>query len=172
MAMTIPYGATAVLLLLALINDLKSMRIPNWLTVSFFTAGCCYQIAANGLEGGWFSLLGAFAGFVPLIVLYLFNGIGAGDVKLFVALGAWIGMTAVIQVLIYAILYGGAVGMVLLLFHRPFGRRLLTGVIAFIVPGFLSQRELLHSWTKDGLRFPFMIVVVPAALTTWWLTDV
>lgn len=172
MAITIPYGATAVLLLLALINDLKTMRIPNWLTASFFAAGCCYQFAANGVEGGWFALLGALSGFVPLMVLYLFKGIGAGDVKLFAALGAWIGTAAVMEVLMYAILYGGAAGLVLLFFHRPFGRRLLTGFTAFLVPGFLSGREVLHSWTKDGLRFPFMIAVVPAALTSWWMTGV
>ncbi|MBW7476553.1 prepilin peptidase [Paenibacillus oenotherae] len=158
------------MLVIALISDIKSMRIPNWLTVSFFVAGCCYQVAAGGWEGGWVSLLGALSGFAPLLVLYAFKGIGAGDVKLFAALGVWIGTTAVLQVLIYAILYGGAVGMMLLFFYRPFGRRIITGVVMLVNPGYLNKSAIIQSLGKNGLRFPFMIAVAPGAVTAWLLT--
>src|SRR5690242_782668 len=102
---SIPLSASAVLLVIAFFTDVRAMRIPNLLTGLFFAAGCGYHLLVYGLAGGLSALAGALAGFVPLLALYLFNGIGAGDVKLFAALGAWLGVLPVLQVLVYSVFY-------------------------------------------------------------------
>ena len=169
MAFTVSALAASLLLLIAFIYDVRVMKIPNRLTATFVIAGIVYQLVMFGMSGGIHSVLGAAAGFMPLLVLYILKGIGAGDVKLFAALGAWIGAASVVQVLIYAILYAGAVGVILLFINGPFGRRFIRGIISVLTPTAGGKKEAIASWGKDGLRFPFMIAVVPAALTVWLL---
>lgn len=74
-----------------LVMDLRSRRIPNWLTVPALVLG----LAAHTVMGGWsglqFSLLGFATGFAVLFVLWLMGGGGGGDVKMMSALGAWLG---------------------------------------------------------------------------------
>ena len=73
------------------ISDLRTRRLPNWLTVPAFLAALVFHTAT----GGWTGLgqaLGGFAiGFGILFVLWLIGGGGGGDVKLMGALGAWLG---------------------------------------------------------------------------------
>jgi prepilin peptidase CpaA len=165
-------AAAAVLLLIAFLSDIKAMRIPNVLTGTFFVLGFSFHLTAGGLNGGYHSLLGASAGFLPLLALYFLKGMGAGDVKLFGALGAWVGASAVLQVLIYAICYAGAIGIIVLFLHKPFGNRLRMWVLSLVVTVGWRKREVLGEIARDGLRFPFMLAVAPGAVTMWLLPGV
>ena len=164
---SIPLGASAMLLVIAFFTDIRAMRIPNLLTGTFFAAGFGYHLLVSGAAGGLIALTGALAGFIPLLAIYLFKGIGAGDVKLFAALGAWIGTFSVLQVLLYSIFYAGGAGIVLLFLNRAFGSRLLMGALSLFFPRQGSVKEAIRTWTEGGVRFPFMVAVAPGALTAW-----
>ncbi|NBD27660.1 A24 family peptidase [Paenibacillus glycinis] len=153
----------------AFISDIKSMTISNKLNVGFLAAGISYHVIAGGVAGGLHALAGAAAGLVPLLLLYLLKGIGAGDVKFFAALGAILGMEDVLQVMMYAILYGGLMGAVTLLFNRSFGRRLLFGAVSVIVAESRLQAWEASFANSGSLRFPFMIAVLPGAVTAWFM---
>ncbi|SFE42511.1 prepilin peptidase CpaA [Paenibacillus catalpae] len=170
--MTIQLVAAALLLLAALYTDLKSMTIPNLLTVPFLAGGWLYALFAGGGHGLVLAIGGAAAGFVPLLILHLAKGIGAGDVKLFAALGAWVGAMAVLQLMMYAILYAGLVGLVLLFINRPFSRRMMAGITAFISMryGTWSGASSWLAWAKSGRTFPFMLAVLPGAVTLWMIS--
>ena len=79
--------------------DWKTRKLPNVLTVSFFLAGLLFHLIHGAVTGGWsgafgellFALKGFGVGFGILLPLWLIGGGGAGDVKLFGALGAWLG---------------------------------------------------------------------------------
>ncbi|NIK66678.1 A24 family peptidase [Paenibacillus sp. BK720] len=170
--MTVQLSAAALLLLAALYTDLKSMTIPNRLTVPFLAGGCLYALVDGGGSGLLLAIYGAAAGFTPLLILHLAKGIGAGDVKLFAALGAWLGTLAVLQLMMYAILYAGLVGLVLLVFHRPFARRMTEGMFAFAFLHFGGRGGASSwlDWAKNGRTFPFMLAVAPGALTLWMIS--
>ncbi|CAM3268081.1 A24 family peptidase [Paenibacillus lupini] len=170
--MTIPFGAVAILLLAAFYTDLKSMTIPNLLTVSFLAGGCFFALLSDGWHGLLLSIGGAAAGFIPLLVLHLAKGIGAGDVKLFAAIGAWIGTMAVLQLMMYAILYAGLVGLLLLVFNRPFARRMTAGlsILTSLPLGSRLGVTSWFTWAKSGRTFPFMLAVAPGAITMWMIT--
>jgi prepilin peptidase CpaA len=84
------------MLLLAAVLDQRTGHIPNWLTLGLLVVGVSGSVvpafAAAGLLAAAKVLLLALAGgllcaVVPF-VLYRFRALGAGDVKLFMALGA------------------------------------------------------------------------------------
>jgi prepilin peptidase CpaA len=170
--MTIPFAAVAILILAAFYTDLKTMTIPNLLTVSFLAGGCLFALLSDGWNGLLLSLGGAAAGFIPLLVLHLAKGIGAGDVKLFAAIGAWIGTMAVLQLMMYAILYAGLVGLLLLVFNRPFARRVTAGLatLTSLPLGSRLGASPWFTWAKSGRTFPFMLAVAPGAITMWVIT--
>ncbi|AZN43002.1 A24 family peptidase [Paenibacillus albus] len=151
--------STMVVLLVAaaFISDIRSMRIPNKLTVSFLGAGVLYHLIAEGLNGVGYSLLGALAGLLPLLILYALRGIGAGDVKFFAALGALIGAVNVLHVLTSSVLYGGLLGVLMLAFNKTPRKRLMLGIVSVLVTS-----------KTEGTRFPFMIAVVPGVITAWY----
>jgi len=71
--------------------DYKQRRVPNWLNAGVAGAGLMAQAYFFGLDGVEAGLTGLVVGFGLLIVPWLMHGMGAGDVKLMMAIGVWLG---------------------------------------------------------------------------------
>jgi prepilin peptidase CpaA len=104
----------ACILATATITDLKSRRIPNWLTASTALAGLAYHVLLFGLQGLGFSFGGIFLGIALLLIFYILGGMGAGDVKLLGAAGAWLGPAGVFQAFVFTAALGGLYAIILL----------------------------------------------------------
>jgi prepilin peptidase CpaA len=100
----------AVFILAAFISDARRSLIPNTLTVSAAVLGLFYHITFDGWNGLLDSAIGLFVGFITVLVLYFFGALGAGDVKLFAAVGALMGTVFVLQSIIYSLIYAGVIG--------------------------------------------------------------
>jgi prepilin peptidase CpaA len=68
-------------------GDLRTYRIPNYLTLGTTLAGLGYQAAFHGFSGLGSGLLGLAMGLFLLFPIYLLGAMGAGDVKALAALG-------------------------------------------------------------------------------------
>jgi prepilin peptidase CpaA len=105
-------------------TDWRSRRIPNWLTVPALLAG----IVANSLTSGWAgakeSLLGAGLGLGLLLPFVLIRSLGAGDWKLVGALGAFLGPSRLITVLMGTILVAGLMALALIIWKKRVGQTL------------------------------------------------
>ena len=91
----IPLIPTSIVLLASLVAavlDVWKFKVYNALTVPLLLTGLAYHTMASGLQGLQGSLMGIVFGFAVLIVVYAMGGIGAGDVKLMAAVGAWLCM--------------------------------------------------------------------------------
>ena len=109
---------------LAALADVRSRRIPNWLTGSALLAGIVVNAWLKGPGGLLFALLGVLLGGGILLPFYAHKAVGAGDVKLAAALGALVGPQGVVTVLLYAAVVGGVISAVMLARRRRFGMSL------------------------------------------------
>ena len=143
------------------IRDMRTRRIPNYLTVPMFLAGLGYQAAFHGWAGLADAGLAFALGFGTLLALWLIGGGGGGDVKLMGALSVWLGFTMTLWVMI---------GSTLLVIIGTFGviawSVMNRGVDktrgAYGVAG-KSRTEAAQPRTQRRV----MAYAVPVALATW-----
>jgi prepilin peptidase CpaA len=103
-----------IVVLAAAVTDLRSRRIPNWLTLSGCCAGLllnCFSAGAAGLKT---SVCGLLLGFGLYFVLYCLRAMGAGDVKLMAAVGAIVGPGNWMLVFMASAIAGGVLALVLM----------------------------------------------------------
>ena len=108
---SIAWWPTLIVLCVATFTDLRTRRIPNWLVVPFLALG----IVVSTWLHGWHGLGQSFAGIGLGILLYGFlfwiGGMGAGDVKLAAAIGAWIGPNQLFFALVVTAMAGGIMAL-------------------------------------------------------------
>ena len=96
----------------AAVWDVTRRKIPNLLVL----AGLTGALALRAL-GGWpplgAGLAGAGLAFVITFPFFLLRGMGGGDVKLFVAVGAFMGPAGFFAALLASAIIGGVLGLVL-----------------------------------------------------------
>lgn len=109
----------AVLLMVpAVICDLRQRRIPNFLCLGGFVAG----LILHGWLGGWagtgFALASGLTLLVTMFALFAVGWLGAGDVKLLAAAGAIGGnLDTALGIVLATALVGGLLGLTMLLWR-------------------------------------------------------
>jgi prepilin peptidase CpaA len=137
---------------IATVSDLRSFKIPNWLTYPAIAGGISYFTFMQGYDGFFSSLAGTATGIALLLGPYLFGGTGAGDVKLMGGIGSFLGAKGVAVVFLISCIVGGFYALFLLtstglLFgtFMRYGRILkglfLTGQFVYIQPD-KNEREI------------------------------
>jgi prepilin peptidase CpaA len=160
------YSLLAILVMTAFYTDVKETRIPNRLTMTFIMLGLSYYFIVDQWQGILYSLVGLGTGIGVLLMLYIFKALGAGDVKLFGAVGACMGLEFTLYSVMYSIIYAGLIGIVILLFRKEFTQRMIDLLRYFL--GIVISRDLASLTfkpQKDTLTFPFMYAVLPGVLT-------
>ena len=95
--------------------DYRERRVPNWLNAVIGVAGLAAQAWYVGWSGVGQGVLGALVGFAVLIIPWLMHGMGAGDVKLMMAIGAWLGPWLTLVAFCAGGLVGGVIAMVMII---------------------------------------------------------
>lgn len=147
-----PYPVPLCVTLLAVAaasTDIASRRIPNRLVAIGLAGALVAQCVLHGVAAGvlgW--LAGAATGFGLLLPFYLLRGMAAGDVKLMLAIGAWVGAEMTVYIVLATFVAGGiaAIGFVLM---RGRMRELLTNVRALIVRGARRSRAEAADGTAE-----------------------
>jgi prepilin peptidase CpaA len=98
---------TLIVLAVATFTDLRNRRIPNWLVVPFLVIGLVASAWQQGWHGLGHSLAGLGLGLLIYGFLFWMGGMGAGDVKLAAAIGAWIGPNQLFIALVVTAMAGG-----------------------------------------------------------------
>lgn len=89
-------------------TDLVARRIPNRIVLGGLIVALFAQVWLLGpLKGGAAWIEGALAGFALLLPFYLVRGMAAGDVKLMMTIGAWLGPAFALNIVLVTLLIGG-----------------------------------------------------------------
>jgi prepilin peptidase CpaA len=164
----IPY-IFIVFLLIACVFDFRYAILPNKLTVCGTIVGIVFHTWFNGWNGLYFALVGAVTGFFLIFILYLIGALGAGDVKLFAAIGAIMGVTFMLQTFVYAILCAGFIGLFLLLIQRQMratGLKIAGWFISLLA--YHRMETFVQMKQQKNMKFPFMYAVVPGVAAAWY----
>ncbi len=94
--------------------DYKERRVPNWLNAALAAAGFVAQAHFFGWAGLQAGALGLAVGFAVLIVPWLMHGMGAGDVKLMMAIGVWLGPWLTFLSFCVGAVIGGVIAVVMI----------------------------------------------------------
>jgi len=135
----IPLVVVGLATLAAAATDLWRFKVYNLLTLPTLALGVLTSTVLGGWAGLAASLLGAGFGFAILVIFFALGGVGAGDVKLLTAVGAWLGPYWTVHVFIASALAAGAYAVALLLVRG--------GVLAVVVEVFSIRQAVFHPTT-------------------------
>ncbi len=143
--------------------DLKTRRIPNWLTLGGCVAGLAANTAVAGFGGLRASALGLGIGFVLYFPLWLLGARGAGDVKLLAAAGAVAGPANTAALFLLAAVLGGVFALTLVL-ARGATRQTFANIVD-ILSSLVRLRRPDHTLDMaSALRLPHAPVIFMAAI--------
>jgi len=91
--------------------DVRYRRIPNLLVLGLLIGGLTINISFGGLSGALTSVEGFALAFLPMFLIHLFGAMGAGDVKLFAAVGSVIGVSMVLLTFLVVVMLGAALAV-------------------------------------------------------------
>jgi prepilin peptidase CpaA len=157
--------------LCACVTDLRSRRIPNLLTFGGALAGVLF----HGITGSTHGLLTSTAGWVVGLIVFLLpfvlGGLGAGDVKLVAALGAWLGPRDVVWLALYAGVAGGVAALAIGLLHSYLSqafRNIYLLLMHWRVVGLRPLHEVSLAGSR-GPRLAYAVPVLAGLIATIWL---
>jgi prepilin peptidase CpaA len=117
----IPASIVLAAAVIAAVLDVWKFKVYNALTVPLLLSGMAYHLITGGMQGLMGSLTGVLAGFAVLFVFYTMGGVGAGDVKLMAAVGAWLCMPLTLYVFAASALASGVYALALTLHSGSVG---------------------------------------------------
>ena len=147
-----PLPNIAVILLAGLVlaagfTDLKTRRIPNWLTVSGVLSGLAVNAFLYGFNGLGRSAAGLFLAFGIYIILYALRAMGAGDVKLMAGVGAIVGAGDWFGIFLITAVIGGISALALILWRKRTRKTFsnvgfILGEMMHFRPAYMGRDEL------------------------------
>ena len=91
--------------------DVRYRRIPNVLVLATLLAGISINTGFSGVQGMLSSLEGFALAFFPMLLMHIFGAMGAGDVKLFGAVGAVLGVSIVPLAFVVVVMLGAVLAI-------------------------------------------------------------
>ncbi|NLK36052.1 MAG: prepilin peptidase [Gracilibacteraceae bacterium] len=156
----------SMLLLFALVSDLRTYSIKNYITYGFMLIGLTLNFAMEGLRGLAFSLQGIIIPALFLFILYIMRIIGAGDVKLLCAVGAVMGGVFSLYAAICSFICGGFIASSLMLARNNASER-FNHFILYLTSCFLTMKILQYTDfgdRKDGGKFHFSLAIASGTI--------
>ncbi|MCI7812415.1 MAG: A24 family peptidase [Lachnospiraceae bacterium] len=116
----------------AVLTDLREKKIKNIWVIFWTIVGAATRIYHDGMMGAWSSIWGIL---IPILLLwggFCMRQIGAGDIKLFSALGSFLGIQDILECMMFALSFG----LIFAIANRIMGKKKKT--IRLSVPIFFS----------------------------------
>ena len=164
-------GVFSVLLVIACVTDVRWRRIPNALVLTLALTGFAFSVWVDPWLVGLGRAMGGLSlGFGIWIVFYVIGAIGAGDVKLFAAAGAWLGPAATWRAALVGAALGGALAIAMLLRQRR-ARQGFENVMTSISTRSLAVLAATPGTSKSR-QLPYGVALACGALVVAWVPGI
>jgi prepilin peptidase CpaA len=164
-------GAVYTLLLVyAAVGDLRSRRIPNNLVLVLGVAGLAFSVLhAPPLEGAMRGVGGLITALVVWLPFYMMGWVGAGDVKLFAASGAWLGPARTLEAAAISAVTGALLALVWMLWNHGLKRVVETVWLATAAPAVLASSA---DSGRSSRSLPYGVALVVGSLVAAWVPEI
>ena len=144
--------------LVSAVVDMRTRRVPNPLTMGIAAIGLGFAatrlsdltIAAAAL--GWGVGLGL------MLLPYVFGAMGGGDLKLFAALGTFLGPRPTLQAFLYTLVAGGVLAVVVALQRRRL-QETMHNAAALVASGGANAAAIEHPTSNNRFAYAPAIAV-------------
>ena len=156
---------------MAAVSDLRSRRIPNWLTAGGLAAGLLLR-GITGLGPLLDGLAGAGLALAIGLLLFVLGGFGGGDAKLLIVVGAFLGFEPTVGALLLIGVLGGLLGIFEAVRRRS------------ILPAAYNAAGMMRRWVTFGRKgegrtlgspgvvaVPYGLAIATGAVI-WWFWGV
>jgi prepilin peptidase CpaA len=92
--------------------DVKYRRIPNKIVLLMLLIGFVVNLLISSFNGFVLSISGAALAFALMLILHIVGAMGAGDVKLFAAIGSLIGFKLILPTYLIIAIVGGLLAII------------------------------------------------------------
>ena len=146
--------------------DCYYRRLPNYLTLGGAAVFLVMRLALWGTSGLVDGLIGGLIGGVFLLLPFLMRGAGAGDVKMFFAVGCLAGKLAIFPIMIFATVFGLILGTAMILKGKLDSSRLkhIFKCCFYLNYDREEGRKNLPPKNNEAVRIPFGVAIAAATL--------
>ncbi len=106
------FCALAMLLVAAVVSDLRSHRIPNIILAPALSLALLLQTMHGGVDGLIMAIGGLALGLVMFLPIYFIGGMAAGDIKLFGVVGCFLGPWGAVLAGLATVMIGAIFGII------------------------------------------------------------
>jgi prepilin peptidase CpaA len=144
--------------LVSALVDMRTRRVPNPLTMGIAATGLTF--AATRLSGLTIAAaaLGFAVGLGLMLLPYLFGAMGGGDLKLFAALGTFLGPRPILQAFLYTLLAGGILAVVVALQRRRL-QEAMQNAAELVTSGGANAAAIEHPTSNNRFAYAPAIAV-------------
>lgn len=152
--------------LIAGFTDLRSRRIPNWLSSLVLLLGLIIHTYYDGLPGSATALLGALCCGAAFLPFYIVGGMGAGDVKLIAAEGCLLGFGKSLSFICATAICGAVMAFAVAAKNRSIKATLLKTkeLTAYHLNSGLIRHPGLNLLNAKAVRVPYALAIGSGAL--------
>jgi prepilin peptidase CpaA len=157
--------------LTAAVFDLRTRRIPNALTLGAAAAAIIFHAWSGGWSGAGMSAAGWLTGLALFLPFFALGGLGAADVKLLAALGAWLGPLGALWIALASSLCGGLLAIGVLVVNGC-GAAAMRNVGRLVHFWFVTGVRPMPGFTLTdarGLRLAYAVPILAGTAATLWL---
>jgi len=141
--------------------DIRYRRIPNVLVLSLLIGGLTLNISFGGYHGALASIEGFGLAFLPMLLIHLFGAMGAGDVKLFGAVGSVLGVSMVPLTFVLVVMLGAVLAIYTMLRSGTVFSTLhgVLRIFVGIMPGWEMPRFAIPSDRRHTIPYGVAIML-------------
>jgi len=148
--------------------DYSARKVPNWLNAALAASGIVAQTAYFGWSGLGAATLGMLVGLGVLIIPWAMHGMGAGDVKLMAAIGAWVGPATCFTSFAVGAVVGGIIAVAMITLARKWQ---FAGANLALIMAKVSRKDTAFSEFASARSFgPTSALLpygIPLSIGTW-----